>query len=68
MALKEPGRHSLGGGRFQPWYGVKDSFLLKHWRFIFFSTSLPKDIRLLSVAYQGVCCCRLDKMADDTDR
>ena len=31
MAVKEPGKHSLGGGGFQPRLGVKDSFLPKHW-------------------------------------
>ena len=66
MATKEPGKHSSGGSRFQPWFGVNDSSLLKHWRF--FEISSSRGIRLLLVAYQGACCCRLDKMADDIDR
>ena len=31
MAVKEPGKHNLGGGRFQPRLGVKDLCLPKHW-------------------------------------
>ena len=66
MALKEPSRYGLGGGRFQPRIGAKVSFRLKRWGNIFFLPS--DDIRLCLVALRGVCCCHLDTMVDDTDR
>ena len=66
MAMKEPGKYSLGGGRFQPrirCQGLVPPETLG--KFFFLSLGI---IRLFSVAIRGVCCCRLDKMVIDTDR
>jgi len=70
VAVKEPSKHSQGGGRFQPRIGVRVSFRLKHWGEFSLEETLPslEIIRLFTVAIRGVCCCRPDKMAVDTDR
>ena len=74
MAMKEPGKHSQGGGRFQPRIRcqglVPPETLGKRKKkiFFFFSFLSLEAIRLFPVAIRGVCCCRLDKMVIDTDR
>lgn len=67
MALKEPGKHSQGGGRFQPRIRCQGLVPPETLGSFFFLLSLG-FIRLFLVAIRGVCCCRPDIMVIGTDR
>ena len=67
MAMKEPGKHNQGGGRFRPRIRCQGPVPFETLGSFFLLLSL-KVIRLFSVAIRGVCCCRPDKMANGTDR